>query len=195
MSADPFPPAATGQAESAAAPAWTLRRAAPGDAASMARLMADPSVFANLLQVPYASEERWRSLLAEQAQPGKPDLHLVADVGGEVVGSAGLFPVGTSMRRRHAMGLGISVATAWRGRGVAPALMKALCDFADDWAGLLRLELTVFADNLRAQALYRRFGFVEEGRLRAYGLREGQFVDALAMARLHPNQPKVSVIR
>lgn len=170
-------------------PAWTLRRAAPADAAGFARLMSDPAVFANLLQLPHASEERWRAMLTEQAQPGKPDLHLVAVVDGEVVGSAGLFAVGPSMRRRHAMGLGISVASPWHGKGVAPALMQALCDFADRWAGLLRLELTVFADNLRAQALYRRFGFVEEGRHRAFALRDGQFVDALAMGRLHPAPP------
>jgi putative acetyltransferase len=48
--------------------------------------------------------------------------------------------------------------------------MQALCDYADRWLGLLRLELGVYTDNLRAQALYRRFGFVEEGVQRAYAL-------------------------
>ena len=64
------------------------------------------------------------------------------------------------------------------------ALGPALDAFAE--LGLLRLELTVFVDNHRAQGLYRRFGFVDEGVLRAYALRDGVYTDALSMARLNP---------
>jgi putative acetyltransferase len=67
--------------------------------------------------------------------------------------------------------------------------MQAICDYADRWAQVLRLELTVFADNDRAIALYRRFGFVEEGRHRGFAMRDGRYVDALAMARWHPSPP------
>ena len=182
----PTPPTPAGSP-----PGLQLRRAQPADAPAFARMMSDPAVYAQVLQTPFASTERWRSLLEEQSKAGQPDLHLVAECDGQLVGSAGLHPGGGSLRRRHAMGLGITVAREWQGRGVGRTLMAALCDYADHWAGLLRVELTVYADNLRAQALYRRFGFVEEGRHRAYALRDGEFVDALAMARLHPNPPKV----
>jgi putative acetyltransferase len=37
--------------------------------------------------------------------------------------------------------------------------------------------------------LYRRHGFVVEGTHRAYALRDGAYVDALSMARLHPRPP------
>ena len=50
------------------------------------------------------------------------------------------------------------------GRGVGKALMTALVDLADNWIGLMRVELEAFADNERAIAMYRHFGFVEEGR-------------------------------
>ncbi len=73
--------------------------------------------------------------------------------------------------------------------GEGTALMQAACDYADRWPQLLRLELTVFVDNARAVALYRRFGFQEEGRHRAYALRDGACVDVLSMARLHPHPP------
>ncbi len=169
----------------------TLRRANPKDAAGYARMMSEAEVYANLLQLPYADEDLWRQRLTESCVPGKADLSLVAEIDGELAGSAGLHPAGLAARRRHAMSLGISIAKQAQGRGVGSALMTALCDYADRWAGILRLELTVFADNERAIALYRKFGFEAEGRHRAYAMRDGRYVDALCMARLHPEQPLV----
>jgi putative acetyltransferase len=87
------------------------------------------------------------------------------------------------------MHFGLSVAREFQRRGVGSALMAAICDYADHWAGVLRLELTVYTDNEAAIALYRKFGFVIEGTHRAYALRNGEYADAYAMARLHPRPP------
>ena len=169
----------------------TIRKATPKDAASYARIMAEDDVYPNLLQMPYADEESWRVRLTESCAPGKLDLGLVAELDGEVVANAGLHPVGPAQRRRHVMMLGLCVAKAAQGKGVGNALMQALIDYADNWAGVLRIELTVYPDNARAIALYEKFGFVHEGRHRAYALRNGAYVDTLSMARLHPAQPLV----
>ena len=59
--------------------------------------------------------------------------------------------------------IGMLVAAPWRGRGVGTALVSA----AIDWArarGLHKLTLSVFPHNEAAIALYRKFGFAEEGR-------------------------------
>ena len=152
-------------------------------------MMDEPSVYANLMQMPYASEEAHRARLVESQAPGKTDLSLVAEQAGSVVGSAGMHPVGAALRRRHAAMIGISVIAEAQGRGVGTALMQALCDYADRWMGILRIELTVYDDNARAIALYRKFGFEIEGRHRGYALRDGRYVDALTMARLHPAPP------
>ena len=169
----------------------TIRRANVKDAAAFARVMAESDVFGNLLQLPYADEEGWRQRLGEPAALGKPDISLVAELDGEVVATAGLHPVGAAVRRRHVMMLGISVARHAQRKGVGNALMTALCDFADNWSGVLRIELTVFDDNARAIALYRKFGFELEGTHCAYALRDGRYATALTMARLHPKQPLV----
>jgi len=50
--------------------------------------------------------------------------------------------------------------------------------------GINRIELLVRADNEHAIALYRRFGFELEGRLRNYLIVDGASHDVLAMARL-----------
>ena len=168
----------------------TVRRATPKDAAAFVQTMGDPEVLPNLLQVPHTSEEIWQQRLADNVTPGKADIVLVAEREGRVVGNAGLHPF-PNLRRRHAAGLGIAVAREAQGQGVGHALMQALCDFADNWAQLLRIELTVFADNERAIRLYRRFGFEHEGTHRGYALRAGRFVDVHCMARLHPHPPSI----
>ena len=169
----------------------TIRRATPADAPAYARIMGDPAVFPGLMQMPHASEESWRTRLVEGAAPGKIDLPLVAERGGEVIGTAGLHPVGPALRRRHAAVIGISVAREAQRQGVGSALMQAMCDYADRWMGVLRIELTVYVDNVAAIALYRKFGFETEGRFRGYAMRDGRYVDAFAMARIHPDPPSI----
>jgi L-phenylalanine/L-methionine N-acetyltransferase len=169
----------------------TIRRVRTSDAEGLAELMADPGVYGGLLQLPYPSTEGWRARLAEWESPGRQDLMLVADANGRIVGSAGLHPASPSLRRRHALMLGISVAADCRRQGVGSRLMTALLDAADRWLGCLRVELNVYTDNAAAIALYRKFGFEHEGTHRAYALRDGRFVDSHAMARLHPNPPRI----
>jgi len=171
--------------------AITVRRARVDDAAAIARMMDEPSVYGNLMQMPFASEEAHRARLADTLAPGKGDLALVAERDGKVVGSCGMHPVGPAQRRRHAVVIGISVAPEAQGQGVGTALMQAMCDYADRWMAVLRIELTVFVDNAAGIALYRKFGFEIEGRHRGYVLRDGRYVDAFSMARLHPAPPGI----
>jgi putative acetyltransferase len=168
-----------------------LRRATSKDAAAFARILGDAAVYPGTMQLPYADEEAWRVRLTEMSAPGRSDLSLVAERESRIVGSAGLHPTGPQLRRRHVMMLGISVLPEAQRQGVGSALMQALCDYADRWAQVLRIELTVFADNATAIRLYQRFGFEIEGRHRAYALRDGAFIDVLSMARLHPRPPQL----
>jgi L-phenylalanine/L-methionine N-acetyltransferase len=131
----------------------------------------------------------WRKRIDEMnAAPTGAELFIVAERVGRVVGNAGMHPL-PQVRRSHVAGIGMSVAADAQGQGVGTALMAALIDWADNWARLLRLELTVFTDNPAAIALYKKFGFEIEGTHRAYALRNGAFADVLAMARLHPRPP------
>lgn len=168
----------------------TVRRTITQDAAAFARIMGDPEVLPGLLQVPYTSTEIWEGRLADNLKANDGALRLTAELGGEVVGNAGLHPA-PQVRRRHTAGLGIVVARQAQGQGVGTALMQAMCDYADRWGQILRIELTVFTDNARAIALYQRMGFVTEGTLRAYALRDGAYADVYTMARLHPDPPRL----
>ena len=172
----------------------TIRRATPADAAGFARVMSDPAVYPGLMQLPYNNEHQWRERLTESTGPGKVDLVLVAERDGTIVGNSGLHlnALPQYVRRRHAASLGIAVATEAQGQGVGTMLMQSMCHYADNWIGLLRLELTVYVDNAPAIALYRKFGFEIEGRFRGYALRDGILVDAFSMARIHPDPPTIA---
>ena len=175
--------------------AITVRRARLDDAAAIAATMADPAVQPGLLQLPFADEAFWRKRITDM--PGGSavnELFLVAELGGRVVGNAGLQGI-ANLRRRHVMSFGIAVDSSVHGQGVGSALMAALLDWADNWAQVLRIELGVYADNQRAIALYERFGFEHEGRHRAHAMRNGEYVDTLAMARLHPKPPQLGAWR
>jgi putative acetyltransferase len=163
------------------APGIAVRRAEPGDFEGIWRTFLEEPAYAGTLQLPHPSKEVWRKRLAEVAEG---HYILVACAGDDIVGHAGLHPTGTSPRRAHAMHLGMTVRTDWHGKGVGSALMEALLELADGWLNVTRLELTVFVDNERAIALYRKFGFETEGTHKAYALRDGRYVDTYAMGRV-----------
>jgi ribosomal protein S18 acetylase RimI-like enzyme len=104
------------------------------------------------------------------------DRTLVALAAGEVVGL--IFVLESSFGFGE---IGMMVAADWRGRGVGTALVAA----AIEWArahGLHKLTLSVFPHNEAAIALYRRFHFVEEGRLTQHIRRaNGELWDLIEM--------------
>jgi putative acetyltransferase len=166
--------------------AITIRRAEPDDVDPICEVFADESAYAGTLQTPYPSRDEWRKRMS---QWGEADYLLLAFVDGEIAGHAGLHPASRSPRRSHVRGLGIAVHSRFHGKGVGTALMQALVDVADKWLNVTRLELTVFTDNEKAIALYRKFGFVTEGTHKQYALREGKYVDTHAMARIKLKLP------
>jgi putative acetyltransferase len=171
-------------------PVVEYRRAVPSDAEAFVVLMRDEEVFAGLLQMPYPTPEMWRARLEKNATD-ETGLHLAAVAGGRVIGSAGIHPTSPRIRQRHCAGFGISVAPDWQGKGIAGELTRRVLDWSDRWVGYLRVELTVYTDNDRAIALYRRHGFLVEGTMRAAAMRAGRYVDVLLMARLHPDPPQL----
>ena len=86
---------------------------------------------------------------------------------------------------RHGFGeIGMEVAHEWRGRGVGTALMAAAVELARE-RGLHKLILSVWPHNEAAIALYRKFGFVEEGRrVKLYRRRSGELWDTVEMGLL-----------
>jgi putative acetyltransferase len=113
-----------------------------------------------------------------------PDYHeFVAEVDGRVVGTAGL--VAFRGRLSHAGEIAhIMVHDEFAGRGIGRRLMEALLDIADNYLGLVRVELVVYPDNEGAIRLYESLGFQHEGRKRKFARRQSRLIDVLMMARI-----------
>jgi L-phenylalanine/L-methionine N-acetyltransferase len=135
---------------------------------------------ADTLGLPFSPKGPWRERLKEERDG---EVSLVACVGTEVVGHLALYPY-PEPRRRHPGHFGMAVRDDWRRQGVGTKLMEAALDLADNWLGLTRLDLRVFAANEAAMGLYRKFGFEVEGTHRRFALRAGEYAGALVMARL-----------
>lgn len=108
-------------------------------------------------------------------------LALVAEVDDEPRGVLN-FKNGDRRRLAHRGSFGMNVAQAYRGRGVGDALVRALLDWAREHPVVEKVGLAVVAGNERAIALYRKHGFVEEGRrVGELRLEDGTRVDDLLM--------------
>jgi len=158
-----------------------IRRVEPGDYKAVQHLHAQPNALRGTLQLPFPSEEMWKKRLEAT---GEDKYALVASIEGEIVAMGGLDLFPKSPRRRHAAHIGLAVHDKWQAKGVGTALMKALIEVADNWLNLSRLELTVFTDNEPAVKLYKKLGFVIEGTYKKFALRDGEQIDAYAMARV-----------
>jgi ribosomal protein S18 acetylase RimI-like enzyme len=120
------------------------------------------------------------TFVARNIRLGNPQL--VADDQGRVVGWCDIrretIPV-----YAHVGHLGMGMLPGYRGRGIGERLLRASIDAARS-AGFERIELSVYAANERAAALYRKVGFVMEGtRVRGKKL-DGDYDDVHIMGML-----------
>jgi [ribosomal protein S18]-alanine N-acetyltransferase len=151
---------------------------APGENGLRLRPMTDADLPGVLeLEDALFAEEAWsrRMLLGELEQQPDSRHYLVAEQDGALIGYAGLLTAG-----EQADVLTIAVAAVRWGRGIGSRLLAALLAEARR-RGCSEVFLEVRADNLRAQRLYKWWGFTEIGIRRGYYQPSG--MDAIVMRR------------
>ena len=158
-----------------------IRIAVPSDANIIATAEADTARTPGLL-VQWPGEipvEAFRDKIAKLADHGR---YIVAEEDGAPVGHAMLEPM--SMRASaHLFMLTIVVHPGHLEHGIGTAMLRDLLEWAQHDERVGKVELTVRAGNLRAQNLYRQFGFVEEARFRRRVHRlDGKYEDDIGMA-------------
>ena len=106
--------------------------------------------------------------------------HVLAFDGRRVVGSLSINR-DEHPSTRHVATLGMFVVSSHRGRGVGAALMGEAIRWAREF-GIERVELSVYPHNDAALGLYRKFGFVQEGRLVRRSKKSYGYEDEILMA-------------
>jgi len=162
-----------------------IRPVKDGDGAGINNLRRMAGVFENTLSIPSERIKQSEARIANMEENVHSFVAVSQDNDGNeiIIGNAGLY-VFANPRKRHSAGIGISVHKDFQGMGIGTKLMQSLLDIADNWLMLIRVELSVFADNEKAIALYEKFGFSVEGTMKKAGIRNGAYVDEFIMARV-----------
>ena len=106
-------------------------------------------------------EEKWITTINEN----KSSFIICAKLNNKIVGIGNISSSGKGLRFRHICTLGISIQKEFWGRGIGKLLMTALIENAIK-LGYERIKLDVAGTNYTAQNLYKKFGFIEYGRLK-----------------------------
>ena len=154
---------------------FVVRPASAGDARAMAEAFAAVAQERDGIATEPPVDIDERTALFARTAAGS----VVAVAGDQIIG---MIHVEAS---RYGFGeFGMFVDRGWRGHGVGAALVQA----AIAWSrgqGLHKLCLEVFAHNTAAIALYRKCGFVAEGRrVRQYRRASGELWDSVMMGLL-----------
>jgi len=108
-------------------------------------------------------------------------LLLIAEMNNSIIGF--LFFIANSKRKiSHTGEFGVSVHSKYQGLGIGKILIEALLKWASQNAQIEKVYLQVFATNHNAIKLYKKLGFIEEGRHhKAIKQLDGQYVDIIQM--------------
>ena len=153
---------------------FAVRAASADDAQAMAELFAAVAAERDGIATEPPVDVGDRAAVFAKSAAGT----VVAMAGDQVIG---MIHVEAS---RHGFGeFGMLVDRDWRGCGVGSALVQAAIGLARE-QGLHKLSLEVFAHNAAGIALYRKCGFLEEGRrIRQYRRASGELWDTIVMGQ------------
>ena len=139
------------------------------------------------------SEEEERLILEENLKQERGGVYS-GRINGEL---ACMFSLSCHPRRRlaHTGEIALSVRRKYWHIGVGSAIMETLIELAKE-ASLKNVELGVYAENERAIALYKRFGFEEIGRHRGRFCVDGEYYDEILMdLHIEADEAKLREIR
>lgn len=143
----------------------------------------EPGIFCS--QAAELNEENVTKTILALAEKG---LYIVAELDGKIVGHAFLEPFNL-LSLSHAADLNIAVHLGHQNKGIGKKLLEHLIEWAKNKTSLEKIQLNVRHTNNRAISLYKKLGFVEEGRLKNRVKIQDQYLDDIIMGLFIKNPP------
>lgn len=129
----------------------------------------------------YSQQREWVQSILENEK----ETLLVAEKEGEVIGWIVFQMTKNRMRLSHTGTFGMMISKSYRGLGIGSMLLQALLDWAENHPLIEKVSLGVFATNHGAISLYKKMGFIEEGRkVKEFKMSENEYVDDILMYKL-----------
>jgi RimJ/RimL family protein N-acetyltransferase len=161
-----------------------LRAVEPEDAENAFRWINDREVTHGLMaRYPYSleTEREWVKNATKPLDFGNARF-AIETKDGQHIGHCGLHG-GSAENRRAELGIMIGEKEYW-GRGFGTDAMLTLLRFAFEQMNLNKVSLGVFEFNERGLGMYKKCGFVEEGRFREDLFQDGRYWDLVRMSIL-----------
>lgn len=93
------------------------------------------------------------------------------------------FAPSDKQRMAHWGEFGVAILKEYWGNGLGQFLLQIMIDWARENPGVERIMLNVHSGNTRGIHLYKKYGFVEEGRqVKALKFKNGEYMDNILMA-------------
>ncbi|MFJ7666224.1 GNAT family N-acetyltransferase [Lysinibacillus sp. NPDC097195] len=109
---------------------------------------------------------------------------LIAEYNDDIVGWLA-FQSPERKRLAHTGSFGVMVRNDYRGQGIGKRLIEALLTWAVANPHIEKVCLGVFSTNVGAMALYRKMGFIEEGRkINEIKVSDNHYVDDVLMYKM-----------
>lgn len=111
------------------------------------------------------------------------DLLLVAEDEGKIIGLLNLTKK-KHKRVSHIAEFGISIQLEYCNKGLGSKMITYMLDWAIKETDIEKVMLEVFSNNERAIHLYKKFGFMEEGRKKNFiKYEDGSYTDEIIMCK------------
>lgn len=127
----------------------------------------------------YTTESMAKEIIRHREKEGS--LYIVSEVNGKVTGYLE-FQNGLFKRTSHSGMFSMFILKEFRETGIGSMLLETLLEWAENNPLMEKVALAVFSTNIRAQNLYMKYGFKEEGRCpRDMKLDDGTYIDSVLM--------------
>jgi RimJ/RimL family protein N-acetyltransferase len=163
----------------------TLRPAVPEDASEIIE-----TINSVALERSYILTEQFKKTELEEKQyiaemDTTKNLLLVAVADGKVIGGLGAHQAssGRHFKNAHVCEIGLHLIKPYREQGIGAKMLEYALEWARDY-GYKKLDACIFTSNKRSLYLFRKFGFVVEGK-RAKQFRIGnEYIDEVIMGKI-----------